>query len=55
MVGGAGERRTLRLVTRHTDWWNDPMRPLAETRRKLDVLRRHRDQPFSQAVEDRSR
>jgi F420-dependent oxidoreductase-like protein len=40
MIGGGGERRTLRLVARHADLCNvigDP----ATVRHKLDVLRRH--------------
>ena len=41
MIGGAGERKTLRVVARHADWWNDLARPAEETRRKLDVLRGH--------------
>jgi F420-dependent oxidoreductase-like protein len=42
LVGGSGERRTLRLVARHADACNlfgDP----DEVRRKVEVLRRHCD------------
>ena len=41
MIGGAGEKRTLRVVARHADWWNDISRPLDQLRHKLDVLRQH--------------
>ena len=41
MLGGAGERRTLRVVAEHADWWNDVMRPLDQLRRKLEALRDH--------------
>jgi alkanesulfonate monooxygenase SsuD/methylene tetrahydromethanopterin reductase-like flavin-dependent oxidoreductase (luciferase family) len=41
MVGGGGEKLTLRAVARHADWWNDVHRPLPELRHKLDVLREH--------------
>ena len=41
MLGGGGEKYTLRAVARHADWWNDLARPLDQTRRKVDVLRRH--------------
>jgi len=40
MVGGTGERKTLRSVARHADMWNSQA-TLAETPRKLDVLRAH--------------
>ena len=43
MLGGAGERRTLRVVAEHADWWNDVMRPVDQLQRKLDALRAHCD------------
>jgi alkanesulfonate monooxygenase SsuD/methylene tetrahydromethanopterin reductase-like flavin-dependent oxidoreductase (luciferase family) len=39
MIGGGGEQRTLRVVARHADWWNDVARPPDVLRRKLAVLR----------------
>ena len=41
MIGGDGERRTLRAVAEHADWWNTVMRPVDVLRHKLDVLRQH--------------
>ncbi|MGZ4637471.1 MAG: LLM class F420-dependent oxidoreductase [Actinomycetes bacterium] len=44
MVGGGGERKTLRLVARYADAWNLPFAPdggLDTLRHKLDVLREH--------------
>jgi len=41
MIGGAGEKYTLKVVARHADWWNDLNRPHDELRHKLDVLRQH--------------
>lgn len=40
MVGGVGERKTLRSVARHADIWNSQA-PLSETPRKVEVLRAH--------------
>jgi alkanesulfonate monooxygenase SsuD/methylene tetrahydromethanopterin reductase-like flavin-dependent oxidoreductase (luciferase family) len=40
MVGGGGERKTLRSVARHADMWNSQS-PLAEIPRKLAALRAH--------------
>jgi len=40
MVGGGGERKTLRSVARHADKWNSQS-PLAEIPRKLAALRAH--------------
>ena len=44
MIGGAGERKTLRVVAKHADWWNDVARPIAELQHKLNVLKKHCDE-----------
>jgi alkanesulfonate monooxygenase SsuD/methylene tetrahydromethanopterin reductase-like flavin-dependent oxidoreductase (luciferase family) len=41
MIGGSGERHTLRLVARHADWWNDVARLDDVLRRKLAALSDH--------------
>jgi alkanesulfonate monooxygenase SsuD/methylene tetrahydromethanopterin reductase-like flavin-dependent oxidoreductase (luciferase family) len=43
MIGGSGERKTLRTVARHADMWNAMGSPEA-MRRKTEVLRRHCDE-----------
>jgi alkanesulfonate monooxygenase SsuD/methylene tetrahydromethanopterin reductase-like flavin-dependent oxidoreductase (luciferase family) len=40
MVGGVGEKKTLRSVARHADMWNSQA-SLADTPHKLEVLRTH--------------
>jgi len=40
MIGGSGERKTLRTVARYADMWN-AMGPLDLMRHKVEVLRRH--------------
>ncbi len=42
MIGGSGEKKTLRTVARYADMWN-AMGPPDMMARKIDVLRRHCD------------
>jgi alkanesulfonate monooxygenase SsuD/methylene tetrahydromethanopterin reductase-like flavin-dependent oxidoreductase (luciferase family) len=41
MIGGSGEKHTLRVVARYADWWNDADLPPEMVGRKLAVLREH--------------
>ena len=41
MIGGGGERRTLRVVAEHADWWNSDYYTPAEYARKLGILHDH--------------
>jgi alkanesulfonate monooxygenase SsuD/methylene tetrahydromethanopterin reductase-like flavin-dependent oxidoreductase (luciferase family) len=43
MIGGSGEKKTLRTVARYADMWN-AMGPIDVMTRKVDVLRRHCDE-----------
>ena len=43
MIGGSGEKKTLRTVARYADMWN-AMGPLDLMAHKVDVLRRHCDE-----------
>jgi alkanesulfonate monooxygenase SsuD/methylene tetrahydromethanopterin reductase-like flavin-dependent oxidoreductase (luciferase family) len=43
MIGGSGEKKTLRTVARYADMWN-AMGPVDVMTHKVDVLRRHCDE-----------
>jgi alkanesulfonate monooxygenase SsuD/methylene tetrahydromethanopterin reductase-like flavin-dependent oxidoreductase (luciferase family) len=41
LIGGSGERRTLRLVAEHADEWNVTPRPPDDYQRKAEILVEH--------------
>jgi len=41
MLGGGGEKKTLKVVAQYADWWNDIMRPIPDLKRKLEILKDH--------------
>jgi alkanesulfonate monooxygenase SsuD/methylene tetrahydromethanopterin reductase-like flavin-dependent oxidoreductase (luciferase family) len=43
MIGGDGEKLTLRAVATHGDWWNAMSRPPDVLRRKIKALEAHCD------------
>lgn len=43
LIGGAGEKRLLRVVAEHADIWNCPNNAATLLAQKLDVLKRHCD------------
>jgi F420-dependent oxidoreductase-like protein len=44
VIGGSGEKRTLRMVARFADEWNTTASGLDEYQHKVDVLERHCDE-----------
>lgn len=43
LIGGAGEKRLLRVVAQHANIWNCPNNAATELPRKLEALKRHCD------------
>ncbi|HTY33459.1 LLM class F420-dependent oxidoreductase [Mycobacterium sp.] len=43
LIGGDGEKKTLRLVAHYADVWNSTTSDVAELEHKIDVLNRHCD------------
>jgi F420-dependent oxidoreductase-like protein len=43
LIGGDGEKKTLRLVAQYADIWNSMATDIDELERKIDVLNRHCD------------
>ncbi len=41
MIGGGGEKKTLRLVARYADWWCNDVAPLEVFERKTRILDEH--------------
>jgi len=41
MIGGGGEKLTLRVVAKHADWWNLPNVSVEVFKRKLEILTKH--------------
>ena len=43
LIGGGGEKKTLRLVAQYADVWNSTAQTVDELEHKIDVLHRHCD------------
>ena len=41
MIGGGGEKLTMRVAARYADWWNCPNLTVDQYRHKLEILRGH--------------
>jgi len=41
MIGGGGEKKTLRVIAGYADWWNIPATPIKILQHKIEVLKGH--------------
>jgi len=41
MIGGGGEKLTLKVVAKHADWWNIPNASVETFKHKLEILESH--------------
>jgi alkanesulfonate monooxygenase SsuD/methylene tetrahydromethanopterin reductase-like flavin-dependent oxidoreductase (luciferase family) len=41
MIGGGGEKKTLKVVAGYADWWNIPAIPIKTLQHKIEVLKGH--------------
>jgi alkanesulfonate monooxygenase SsuD/methylene tetrahydromethanopterin reductase-like flavin-dependent oxidoreductase (luciferase family) len=53
MIGGGGEKLTLRIVAQHADWWNLPGASPDKFAHKIKILERHCDEVGRSATDIR--
>ena len=53
MIGGGGEKLTLRIVAQHADWWNLPGASVDDFARKIKILEGHCQEIDRSAVDIR--
>ena len=53
MIGGGGEKLTLKVVAKHADWWNMPNASVEKFKHKLEVLESHCERVGRNPPEDK--